>query len=187
MPRERGQVWTGAIDHTRWSVLVDGSGVVVQIFRPHAEGTLKVYARAGQRVVALVSEPSPGMVDMCKVGAAYVDANGALRETAQASVVWAEAECVDIDARTRAALAEGVEWNALRHSLSPNAMAKLEALHALQSCPVALSTIDNRGTITLSNADELDAFVAAARARLISVIAEGDRQKAAARSRARGG
>lgn len=186
----RGAVWSGYIDHKRWHALVDiGTSKVVQLFGPHVRKTLKVYYQPGrQELVALVAAPSDEMAKRARRGFAAVAGDKLCDAVDEQSV--REALLLELDAidqRTATQLKAGVQHAGFQHSLSPNALAKLDALVDAESFPVHVSSADNLSSYELAHRDAVVALRDAARARLREVLAEGDRQKAAARSRVTGG
>lgn len=182
-------IWAGEIDPRHWHALAHAtSRKVSRVFPPHIQGTLRIQYVPGQQiVVALTETPSPAMRRACLEQRAAVDMQGQLREVddADARRVTMLAELERIDRETAKAIAQGVEYQGKRHSLSANALAKLDAmLHASAEYPAVVSTIDNLDTFTLESREDAGRLLDAARLRLHSLISEGDRQKAAARSRA---
>lgn len=189
----KGDVWQGWIDHERWHVLVTSATRKVAIlFPPHVPGTLKVYYRHGQQeVVALAEPPSGEIVLLLRQGLAELGANGQLYATQDPVALRAllVLELQGIDEATAAKIAEGVEHGSQTHSISVEALVKLDALANAEASafPCDVSTLDNLDSIALLSVAAARELLAAARARLVELIAEGDRLKAAARSRAPGG
>lgn len=187
----KGEVWAGYIDHALWHVLVNvGTLKVVRWFRPHMRGTLRVYYKRGQEELrALAEMPSVEMLHLCKQQRAALGKDGRLCACApddQTLRAELQRELARIDAATTAKLAEGVvvENGKSSHSLSANALAKLDALIGAGSFPATVSSIDNLASIVLNNLADAERLREIARARLAQLLAEGDRLKAAARSRA---